>query len=126
MPAAPAAIVAVATGETEGLAWELGQIVAGGHLAKTFFVFPPVAPDALGHRWEHTVASLAHAGQPVGPLPAPVSLIHTVRLDADGTASVTYARRRDEATYRVAVDRTVAIAPIADHEPDQVTHHLTA
>jgi hypothetical protein len=55
-----------------------------------------------------------------------VSLIHTVRLDGDGTASVTLARRRDEATYRTAVDRTIAIAPITDRAPDAATPHVTA
>jgi hypothetical protein len=99
-----AGIIAVATGETDGLAWELGQVVSGGHLAKTFFVFPPLAPDALDRRWAHTTASLAEHGLAVGPLPMPPSLIHTVRVDTDGTASVTYATRRDEATYRTAVD----------------------
>jgi hypothetical protein len=102
-----AGIIAVATGETDGLAWELGQVVSGGHLAKTFFLFPPVAPDALDRRWAHTTASLADAGLAVGPLPVPPSLIHTVRLDTDGTPSVTYATRRDEATYRTAVDRAL-------------------
>jgi hypothetical protein len=102
-----AGMIAVATGETDGLAWELGQVVSGGHIGKTFFVFPPVAPAELGRRWDHTAASLEHAGQAVGPLPVPVSRIHTVRLDTDGTATVTYASRRDEATYRTAVDRIV-------------------
>jgi hypothetical protein len=102
-----AGIIAVATGETDGLVWELGQVVNGGHIGKTFFVFPPVAPAELGKRWEHTAASLEHAGQAVGPLPVPTSQVHTVRLDPDGTATVTYANRRDEATYRTAVDRTV-------------------
>jgi hypothetical protein len=102
-----AGIIAVATGETDGLAWELGQVVSGGHIAKTFFVFPPVAPAELGRRWEHTAASLEHAGQPVGPLPVPPSRIHTVRLETDGRAMVTYASRRDEATYRTAVDHAV-------------------
>lgn len=99
-----AGIIAVATGETDGLAWELGQVVSGGHLAKTFFVFPPLAPDALVRRWAHTSASLADHGLTVGPLPVPPSLIHTVRIDTDGTANVTYATVRDEATYRIAVD----------------------
>ena len=99
-----AGIIAVATGETDGLAWELGQVVSGGHLAKTFFVFPPVAPDALDRRWAHTSAALAEHGLAVGPLPVPPSLVHTVRLDTDGTANVTYATVRDEATYRTAVD----------------------
>jgi hypothetical protein len=112
-----AGIIAVATGETDGLAWELGQVVSGGHLAKTFFVFPPVAPEALDRRWSHTAASLAEHGLAVGPLPVPPSLIHTVRLAGDGTASVTYATRRDEATYRTAVDHALDIDPI-----DATTH----
>ncbi|MGH9135066.1 MAG: hypothetical protein ACRDZZ_14100, partial [Ilumatobacteraceae bacterium] len=113
-----AGIIAVATGETDGLAWELGQVIEGGHLAKTFFVFPPLAPDALDRRWRHTAASLADAGLTVGPLPVPPSLIHTVRLDADGTASVTFAARRDEATYRTAVDHAVSPAPRPESPPE--------
>ena len=102
-----AGIIAIATGETAGLAWELEQVVTGGHLPKTFFVFPPVAPDDIGRRWEHTAASLVEAGQTVGSLPVPPALVHTVRIDSDGTARVTYANRRDEATYRTAVDHTL-------------------
>ena len=107
-----AGVIAVATGETEGLAWELGQVVSGGHLAKTFFVFPPVAPESLDRRWAHTTASLAEAGLDVGPLPVPPSLVHTVRLGNDGTASVTFATRRDEATYRTAVDHALSPEPL--------------
>ncbi len=106
-----AGILAIATGETEGLAWELGQVVTGGHLPKTFFVFPPAAPAAIGRRWEHTAASLIGAGQAVGSLPVPPALVHTVRIDADGTARVTFANRRDEATYRTAVDRALDRGP---------------
>ena len=102
-----AGIIAIAIGETEGLVWELGHIVTRGHLAKTFFVFPPVAPAAIERRWDHTAASLAGAGQAVGSLPVPSALVHTVRIDADGTTRVTFAKRRDEATYRTAVDLTL-------------------
>lgn len=108
-----AGMIAVATGETPGLAWELGQIVTGGHLPKTFFVFPPVAPAEIGRRWEHTATSLIEAGQPVGPLPVPSALVHTVQIDANGTARVTFANQRDEATYRTAVDYTVDPATFA-------------
>ena len=118
---AEAGIIAVATGETDGLVWELGQVVNGGHVAKTFFVFPPVPPDELGRRWNHTVSSLERAGQPVGPLPVPPSRIHTVRLDADGTPTVTYASRRDEATYRVAVDHIVSSMPVSADELDRAS-----
>jgi hypothetical protein len=41
----------------------------------------------------------------------PPSQIHTVRLDPDGRVTATYAERRDEATYRTAVDRAVEPAP---------------
>jgi hypothetical protein len=109
-----AGIIAIATGETEGLAWELGEVVARGHLHKTFFVFPPVDPDALARRWTHTAASLMRAGQTVGSLSVPLALVHTVRIDADGTATVTFADRRDEATYRTAVDRTLKRAAIPE------------
>jgi hypothetical protein len=99
-----AGIIAIATGQTDGLAWELGQVVTGGHVSKTVFVFPPVAPAEIGLRWEHTAASLVGAGQAVGSLPVSPALIHTVRIEADGTPRVTFAHRRDEATYRTAVD----------------------
>lgn len=108
-----AGIIAIATGQTDGLAWELGQVVSGGHLSKTIFVFPPVAPAEIGRRWEHTAASLVGAGQAVGSLPVSPALIHTVRIKADGTTLVTFAHRRDEATYRTAIDHslTPAISP---------------
>jgi len=106
-----AAIIAIAIGETDGLAWELGHVVARGHLPKTFFVFPPVAPAAIGERWQHTAASLIGAGQAVGPLPVPPALVHTVRVNPDGTTKVTFANRRDEATYRTAVDLTLEPVP---------------
>ncbi len=102
-----AGIIAVAIGETDGLGWELEHVVSRGHLAKTFFVFPPVGPSAIGRRWEHTAASLAGAGQEVGPLPVPPGLVHTVRINHDGSALATFAHRRDEATYRTAVDATL-------------------
>ncbi len=108
-----AGTIVVATGETDGLVWELGEVVKGGHIAKTFFLFPPVSPAELGRRWAHTTAALEHAGQAVGPLPVPPTQVHTVRLDHDGRTTVTYATRRDEATYRTAVDRAVGPASAA-------------
>lgn len=99
-----AVVIAVATGETEGLAWELGEVVRGGHLDKTMFVFPPVSPDALERRWDFAASSLAGAGVQPAPLPAPCGLVHTVQVGPDGAVRVTTATRRDEATYRTAVD----------------------
>ena len=103
-----AGIIAVATGETDGLAWELGQVVSGGHLAKTFFVFPPArARRPRPSMGAHRGVARRRTASPSGRCPVPPSLIHTVRLDTDGTANVTYATRRDEATYRTAVDHAL-------------------
>jgi hypothetical protein len=99
--------VVVATGETPGLRWEVSQVVAGGHLGKAVFVFPPLDGDALTRRWEFTSTALAAAGAPVDPLPADPALIHTAQVAADGVVTVTIATRRDEASYRTAVDRTM-------------------
>jgi hypothetical protein len=102
-----AGIIAVATGETDGLAWEVQRLVDGGHLHKTFFVFPPVAPSELERRWKHTSESLSRAGMSVDVLTVPVRAVHTVHVEGDGSLRVTFASRRDEATYRTAVDRTL-------------------
>ena len=99
--------VVVATGETPGLRWEVSQVVAGGHLGKAVFVFPPLDGAALARRWAFTSTALAAAGAPVGPLPVDPGLIHTAQVAADGVVSATIATRRDEASYRTAVDRTM-------------------
>jgi len=105
-----AAVIAIATGETEGLAWELGEVVRGGYLDKTVFVFPPVAPTDVAHRWAFTASALAGAGVVPEPLPAPSGLVHTAQVAPDGAVRVTTATRRDEATYRTAVDVALSAA----------------
>jgi hypothetical protein len=100
--------VTVATGETPGLHWEIEQLVTAGHLHKTLFLFPPVSPDLLDRRWAFTSAALAAAGACVAALPFDVGFVHTAQVMPDRTVMVTVARRRDEATYRTAVDRAMA------------------
>ena len=80
--------------ETPGLRWEVSQVVAGGHLDKAVFVFPPLEGGALARRWEFTSTALAAAGAPVGPLPADPVLIHTAQVAADGVVTATIARAR--------------------------------
>ena len=107
-----AGLIVLAPGETPGLAWELAAIVSAGHLSKTLFVFPPLAPADLARRWEHTAGLLRAAGAPVGTLAAPVAQVHTVRLGPGGELRATVASTRDEATYRTAVDRSIdPVAP---------------
>ena len=50
-----------------GLRWEVSQVVAGGHLDKAVFVFPPLEGGTLARRWEFTSTALAAAGAPVSP-----------------------------------------------------------
>lgn len=99
--------IALAPGETAGLAWELEEIVTGGHLAKTIFVFPPLAPSELVRRWTHTANILRAAGATIGELPAPHGVVHTVQIGPDDAVRATCADHRDEATYRVSVDRAL-------------------
>ena len=51
--------IALAAGETPGLHWEVAQVVAAGHLAKTVFILPPLPADALARRWTFTAAALS-------------------------------------------------------------------
>jgi hypothetical protein len=99
--------IALAPGDTAGLAWELEAIVSGGHLPKTIFVFPPLAPAELERRWSHTSGILRAAGAMVDELPAPCSLVHTLQIRDDDSMRATWAFTRDEATYRSAVDRAL-------------------
>ncbi len=103
--------IALAAGETPGLHWEVAQVVAAGHLAKTVFILPPLPADALARRWTFTSAALKSAGAVVDELPADVGLVHTVQVGAGGGVAVTTAHQRDEASYGTAVDRAMALVP---------------
>ena len=98
--------VVVATGETPGLRWEVSQVVAGGHLDKAVFVFPPLEGGALARRWEFTSTALAAAGAGRSAPGGPGAHPHRPG-GADGVVTATIAARRDEASYRTAVDRTM-------------------
>jgi hypothetical protein len=103
--------IALAAGETPGLHWEVAQVVAAGHLAKTVFILPPLPADALARRWTFTSVALESAGAMVDQLPVDVGLVHTVQVGASGRVAVTTAHDRDEASYRTAVDRAMTVAP---------------
>jgi hypothetical protein len=117
---AQAGLVVLAPATTDGVEWELGEIVRGGHLSKTIFVFPPLPPTELAARWSHTADLLRTSGALVGWPATPWSEIHTVRVFGGGALHVTSASTRDEATYRTAVDRSVELAPRLQTAPSLV------
>ncbi len=118
--------IVLAPGDTEGLAWELQAIVAGGHLRKTIFVFPPLAPAELARRWRHTGAVVRAAGAIVGALPAPCSVVHTVQIGESEAVRVTWAFTRDEGTYRTAVDRALERHQVATSDGVTASERATA
>jgi hypothetical protein len=104
---ANAAAITVAIGATDGLRWEVGQIIDAGHLAKTVFVFPPVDSTALTARWANITAAAEGLGVQLPELDTGIDRVHTVQMESAATPVITIAERRDEASYRTAVDRAV-------------------
>jgi hypothetical protein len=102
MAAAHAIVMAI--GSTPGVHWEIGALVAHGHLAKTIFVFPPTDVATQRERWRCTIVALSDGGELVPPLPGDADRALAAALDRYGQWHVAAAARRDEATYRVAVD----------------------
>jgi hypothetical protein len=98
----------MAIGSTKGVRWEIGTLAANGHLAKTVFLFPPTDIATQQERWRFTVLALGDAGIVVPPLPGEPGQTLTAVLDERRQWHVATAARRDEATYRVAVDVAMA------------------
>ena len=102
---AAAGAIVVTIGSTDGLRWELAQLVSGGHLGRTVFVVPPTDLDAIRERWRFTVEALRAAAAKVEDIPVASERILVATIDREGEWWVAVADLRDEATYRVAVDR---------------------
>jgi hypothetical protein len=104
---ATAHAIVITLGDTEGLAWELGQIITAQHLSKTIFVFPPMTREALLHRWTFMDRVLTTAGVDPIRLPVDPASAFTATFDPVGGWSVTVADVRDESTYRGALDQSM-------------------
>ena len=74
-------------GRTEGLGWEIAQIVRLGHLDKAIFVSPPLPGPELGERWSSVLEIMDDVGVP-GALPDDASQTIATRFDPAGTATV--------------------------------------
>lgn len=101
---ATARAIVVILGATEGLRWEVAELVAGGHLGKTVFVFPPATEEILRDRWRFTATALASSGAQVPDLPVATERILAAVLDPAGVWRVAVADIRDEATFRAGLD----------------------
>ena len=119
---ASARAVVMAIGSTRGVHWEIGTLAANGHLTKTMFLFPPTDLATHQERWRATTRALRDAGTIVPPLPGDPDRVLTAVLDGARQWHVATATRRDEATYRVAVDVAMA-AVLGVGRPRSGTEH---
>jgi hypothetical protein len=113
MDAALAVVVIV--GATEGLRWELSELVSGDHLARTVFVFPPAADDVIRTRWHFTAEALSEGADGAPDFPVQPERVLTALMDSRSTWHATVADVRDEANYRAALDYSLSmIARVAE------------
>jgi hypothetical protein len=118
---ASASAIILTIGQTEGLGWEVRRVVESGHLPKAVFIFPPVGVDALTRRWEFTADALEQAGVHVPALSVDVDRVLTVTVSS-GRCIATVSRRRDESSYRTAIDRALErLADDAKNAPGPTT-----
>jgi hypothetical protein len=104
---AAARAIVVTIGSTDGLRWEMAQLISGGYLDRTIFVVPPTGDEAIRERWRFTTEAVNAAGADVAELPvAPERILAAATVRA-GEWWVAVGDLRDEATYRVAMDRAL-------------------
>ncbi|MEM7273459.1 MAG: hypothetical protein AAF547_10300 [Actinomycetota bacterium] len=104
---AEASTIVVVLAETEGLAWEMEQILGQRFASKTLFVVPPVGPEENRNRWQSFCTIATGAGLVIDQSIDPgIALV--VAIVGDTQTGVT-AARRDEAGYRAALDRAMAV-----------------
>jgi hypothetical protein len=92
-------VVALSLGRSEGLLWELRQLVERNLLGRALILFPPVGDAELRARWAAAAPALgaASAGPPLDPASTLVAVYDGDRLHAFT------ADQRDEAGYRAAI-----------------------
>jgi hypothetical protein len=90
-------IIAVSLARTEGLLWELQQLVERNLLDRTLILFPPLADEELRRRWTDAAATLGAATLPLDPASVLVATF------AEGRPCAVTADQRDEAGYRMAI-----------------------
>jgi hypothetical protein len=104
---AVARAIVVILGATEGLRWEVAELVANGHLGRTVFVFPHTTEDVLGDRWRFIAEVLTASGAQVPALPMAIERLLLAVHDRVGVWRLAVADIRDEATFRAGLDQAM-------------------
>lgn len=104
--------VVVVVGRSDGLRWEIEQVVQRGHLDKTMFVAPPVDDAEARARFARLAHVVGQSGLVVDPLLDDLPIVATI--SADGHLAGFSVALWDEPAYRVAVDRAFPSAAAAD------------
>jgi hypothetical protein len=109
-----ARLIVITVGATPGLAWEVQHIVRSGYLDKAVFVVAPVAEPERRRRWHFILETLRQEGVSVlARSDLPDSAIIVV-VAGNGATVVVGADRRDESTYRAAIDVAAGARTIPD------------
>lgn len=93
-------IVAVA-GQTEGLVWEINEILRQEFLSKFLLLFPPVESQELEARW-----CFLSANMPILGLPADIDLRRArAVIFPEGRATFIYGEQGNDWTYEAVMDQ---------------------
>jgi hypothetical protein len=124
---AAARAIVVIIGATEGLHWEVAQLITGGHMDRVVFVFPPVTEDVLRDRWRSTADAMVASGAQVPDLPVVPERVLVAVLDGGVQWRVTVADVRDEATFRAGLDHAMVwLAGVQGALPTSLTSGSTS
>lgn len=93
--------IVLTIGISDGLQWELEQICQRGHVPKLVIIAPPVMPADITDRLNFVARSL---DLPAQPQIEATTFLAAVVVHDEQSLLVVAADRRDESTYRAAVD----------------------
>ena len=117
---ARARMVALIAGRTEGVVWELRQLIAGGHLDKVLMLFPPDSSAGKAERWQVVADCLVEAGIAVELGTDLLKDVLAVYLPAGGTApTVIRSKTQGQVDYElvVRVAAQALLLPLRRTEP---------
>jgi hypothetical protein len=99
-----APLIVVVVGGSDGLAWEIEQIIRRGHLPKTLFIMPPVPTNTVAERWQWLQRLFTENGRPLAVTAEAQTAGLAFVIDPGGSVTTVSSDRRDEAGYRSAIE----------------------